>query len=278
MLFARIKQRLKGRSKTEHKQVTQINFRQYFDNGIISFSLISEKYRYVINAILSSKTNRRKILAMVIIFSLFSYTLLPLGFVRNEFFPQSAQQSFQIQLELPAGTNIEQTQKDAIQILNTVRKYPEVQLAQLTIGSAADTGFGSSGGGSNIATITVSLPDPSEQKISSIDIAQEIRNKYANYQPGTVSVIEQSGGPPAGADIQIKLFGNDLATLDKYANDLEAYLKKQPGVTNVDKSIKTGTSKIVFIPDQQKMIDAGVTQDQVEFGMIAGRFAEKIRS
>src|SRR5258708_25144670 len=42
-----------------------------------------------------------------------------------------------------------------------------------------------------------------------------------------------------------------------------AYLQKQPGVTNVDKSIKTGTSKIVFIPDYQKMIDAGVTQDQV---------------
>ncbi|HVA96710.1 MAG TPA: efflux RND transporter permease subunit [Candidatus Acidoferrales bacterium] len=245
------------------KQTNGMQIKQYFDRGIINFDRISDKYRYVITAILSSKTNRRKTLAMVVIFSLFSYLLLPLGFVRNEFFPASAQQSFQIQLELPAGTNIEQTQKEALNILNDVRKYPEVQLAQLSLGSGAETGFGPSGGGSNLATITVSLPDPGDQKISSLDVAQMIRDKYANYQKGKFSVIEESGGPPAGADVQIKLFGSDLTLLDGYANKLEDYLKKQPGITNVDKSIKTGTSKVVFVPDQQKLIDAGVTEDQV---------------
>jgi len=261
MLFPRLKQRFFKRSRTAN--VNPINFRQYFDRGIISFDIISDKYRYVISAILSSKTNRRKVLAMVVIFSFFSYLLLPFGFVRNEFFPASAQQSFQIQLELPPGTNTEQTQTEALRILNDIRTIPEVQLVQLSVGSGAETGFGAGSGGSNIATITVSLPDPGDQKISSLDIAQQIRDRYANYQKGKLSVIEESGGPPAGSDIQIKLFGSDLAALDGYANKLEAYLQKQPGVTNVDKSIKTGTSKIAFVPDYQKMIDAGVTQDQV---------------
>src|SRR6185437_14643307 len=157
----------------------------------------------------------------------------------------------------------QKTQEEAIKVLNDIRTMPEVQIAQLSIGSGAETGFGAGSGGSNIATITVSLPDPSEQKTSSLDVAQMIRNKYANYQPGKLSVIEESGGPPAGADLQIKLFGSDLAQLDTYANKLEGFLQKQPGITNVDKSIKTGTSKIVFVPDYQKMIDAGVTQDQV---------------
>ena len=265
MLFVKLKAWFAKRfgSKKQIQQAPRINFQQYFDRGIISFDVIGEKYRYIIGKILSSKTNRRKILIMVIIFSLFSYLLLPLGFVQNSFFPASAEQSFQIQLEMPAGTNTQTTQTEALKILNDVRKYPEVQLAQMSVGSGADTGFGASGGGSNLATITISLPDPSEQKISSIDIAQEVRNKYANYQKGTLSVIEESGGPPAGADVQIKLFGSDLATLDNYANKIETYLQKQPGVTNIDKSVKTGTSKIVFVPDQQEMLDAGVTQDQV---------------
>lgn len=200
---------------------------------------------------------------MVVIFSLFSYLLLPLGFVQNDFFPASAENELQLQLELPSGTNIQQTQKDALQILNDVRKLPEVQLAQLSLGSGADTGNGPSDSGSNIATITLVLPDPSVQKISSIDLAQMIRNRYANYQKGTFSVVEESGGPPAGADIQIKLFGSDLSALDGYADDLEGYLQKQPGVTNVDKSITTGTSKLVFVPDYEKMINAGVTQSQI---------------
>jgi len=261
-LFARLKEKFfKPSSKTSAAK--QINFRQYFDRGIINFDIISDKYRYVINAILSSKTNRRKTLAMVVIFSFFSYLLLPLGFVRNEFFPASAEQSIQLQLELPAGTNIAITQKDALQILNDVRTLPEVQLAQLSIGAGADAGTGSSSSGDNLATITLVLPDPDQQKISSIDLAQMIRNRYANYQKGTFSVVEESGGPPAGADVQIQLFGDDLSQLDNYADQLEAYLQKQPGVTNIDKSVKNGTSKIVFVPDYQKMIDAGVTQSEV---------------
>ena len=265
LLFTKLRERITRWFKPSRKAspIRQIKFQQYFDQGIISFNVISEKYRYVINAILSSQTNRRKILLMVVIFSVFSYLLLPLGFVRNEFFPASAQESFQISIELPAGTNIDTTQKEAIRILNDIRKVPEVQLAQLSVGSGAETGFGPSGGGGNIATITVVLPETSKQKVSSIDIAQEIRDRYLGYQKGKFSVIEESGGPPAGSDVQIKLFGTDLAALDGYANKIEGYLQKQPGITNVDKSIKSGTSKIVFVPDAQKMIDAGVTQDQV---------------
>jgi multidrug efflux pump subunit AcrB len=266
-LFAKIKARFfrrnPSKSNNQTRPARQINFRQYFDRGIINFDVVSEKYRYVINAILSSKTNRRKTLAMVVIFSVFSYLLLPLGFVKNEFFPASAEPSIQLQLELPAGTNSQETQIEALKILNDVRTLPEVQLAQLSLGQGADTGAGPSGGGSNIATITLVLPDPSMQKISSIDLAQRIRDMYANYQKGTLSVVEASGGPPAGADVQINLFGSDLSALDGYANQLEAYLQKQPGVTNVDKSVKTGTSKIVFVPNYQKMIDAGVTQAQI---------------
>jgi multidrug efflux pump subunit AcrB len=262
-LFTRIKGKFNKQFSPAKTTAKQINFRQYFDRGIINFDIFSEKYRYIINKILSSKTNRRKILAMVIIFSLFSYMLLPLGFVQNDFFPASAENEIQLQLELPSGTNIQETQKDALQILNDVRTLPEVQLAQLSVGSGADTGNGPSSGGSNVATISLVLPDPSVQKISSIDLAQMIRNRYANYQKGTFSVVEESGGPPAGADVQIKLFGDNLNKLDGYSNQIEAYLQKQPGVTNVDKSVKTGTSKIVFVPDYQKMIDAGVTQTQV---------------
>ncbi|HSX09036.1 MAG TPA: efflux RND transporter permease subunit [Candidatus Saccharimonadales bacterium] len=264
-LFARIKQRFfkNTRSQAQKAPRKQIDWKRYLDKGIIDFDIIAEKYRYIINKILSSQTNRRKILAMVIIFSLFSYLLLPLGFVRNEFFPASAENEIQLQLELPAGTNTEETQKRALQILNQVRTVPEVELAQLSLGQGADTGNGSSSSGSNIATITLVLPDPSQQKVSSIDIAQQLRNRYANYQGGKLSVVEESGGPPAGADVQIKLFGSDLSKLNEYANQLIAYLQKQPGVTNVDKSVKTGTSKIVFVPDYQKMIDAGVTQDQI---------------
>lgn len=83
------------------------------------------------------------------------------------------------------------------------------------------------------------------------------------YSKGKVSVVEISGGPPAGADVQIKLLGEDLGVLDTYADKIVSYLKKQSGLINIDKSIKSGTSKIVFTPDNEKLADVGLTKDQV---------------
>lgn len=238
--------------------------RQYFDRGIISFDKIGFFYKHMLHTILISRANRRKTLIIVLIFSFSSYLLLPLGFVRNEFFPASSQEVLTISLEMPAGTKIAKTQQESLSILNDVRRLPEVQLATLAVGSGPTTnGFNPGGNGSNVATITLVLPPTAEQRISSIDLAARIRNKYAGYRSGKLSVIEESGGPPAGADLQIKLFGSDLALLDMYATKIETYLNTQQGVTNVDKSVKSGTSKIVFTPDYQKMLDAGITEDQV---------------
>jgi len=263
-LFVFYQTRTSINSRLKPQFLLSKNIRKYFNQGIISFDTISKKYQYVLHAILSSKTNRKKTLTMVIIFSIFSYLLLPLGFVRNEFFPSSSQESFNITLELPSGTNTDTTKTEALKILNEVRKLPEAQLATLDVGSGGlSGGFQPARGGSNLASITIVLPPLSQQKISSIDLAQTVRNNYAHYQKGKISVVEVSGGPPAGADVQIKLFGDQLAVLDSYANKIEDFLRHQPGVTNVDKSIKSGTSKIVFVPDYQKMSDVGVTQDQI---------------
>ena len=55
--------------------------------------------------------------------------------------------------------------------------------------------------------------------------------------------------------------------MDDYANQVEKYLQTQNGVTNIDKSIKPGTSKITFIPDQAKMAENGISMDQVAFAL-----------
>src|SRR5690606_24009995 len=77
------------------------------------------------------------------------------------------------------------------------------------------------------------------------------------------SIAEVSGGPPAGADVQIKLFGDDLDELDAYAEKVMAYLEKDPGVTDVKKSITSGASKLIFEPNPQKVAAAGLSSDQL---------------
>lgn len=238
-------------------------FSSYMTHGVINFEKIEIKYRSIIDRILSSKANRRKTVIAVLLFFVFSVLLVPLGFVKNEFFPAGDQPYLYVSMELPDGTNLNQTNTEAMKLLEDVRQIPEVTFATATMKLSIDPGRGYSGSGDNAALITLVLPEEQDRKRSSMEIAQALREKYENYDKGKISVVEVSGGPPAGAALQINLSGDDLTVLDSYATKIEDYLKNQSDVTNVSKSIKSGTSKVVFVPDYQKLSAAGITQDQL---------------
>ena len=235
------------------------------EQGLIHFDRISEKYKGMMHYILISSSLRKRTIIMVGIFSLFSYLLLPLGFVRNEFFPKADNKYIYVSLGLPEGTNTQKSQTEAKSLLEQLRKTPGVSFATADIGRAFNQStFGVGGAGTNNVFFSLALLPKGKRKDSTI-IASNIRKTFSSYQTGNLQVIEASGGPPAGADVQIKLFGEDLSVLDTYADKVIGYLKKQPGTTNIDKTIKPGTSKLVFVPDKDKLSQAGLTPDVLGF-------------
>lgn len=233
----------------------------YFDKGFISFSIIERKYRSIITRILASKRNRRNAVILVIIFSFFSYLLLPLGLVKNEFFPKNDQNFLYVNLELPSGTNLTQTTQEAIYLLNKLRSTPDVSYITADVGKIYSREFTSAGNNENTVMFSLVLPDRKERSHTSIEIADFLRKSLSSYTKGTITVSEVSGGPPAGSDLQIKLFGDDLALLDNYAEDVKKFFERQEGVTDIQKSIKTGPSQIVFVPDQNKLANLNISQD-----------------
>ncbi len=236
-------------------------YRKYFDQGLISFEPLSIRYQLLITKILSSKRWLKTTVVIVVIFSIFSYLLLPLGFVKNEFFPKTDSNQLSVSVELPAGTNVETSKKEALTIFSKLQKQEDIETVSLNLGQAPDEFGGAAGSEANSFLYTLVFEENKNK--NSFEIAQEIRDEFSNYSKGKFSVNEASGGPPAGADVQIKLLGNDLALLDKYADEIVSYLEDQPGIANVNKSIKPGTSKITFIPDKQKLAENGVSAEQI---------------
>lgn len=257
-VFIMLTTRKNGERKTRNRGLFEM-----LAHGFIHFEVISSLYKRLINRILSSSFARRKTVAIVIIFSLFSYILLPLGFVVNEFFPPGDQKTLYVNLELPAGTNIRNTTKLSFPILEDLRKIPEVEYVSANLGQTQGDFGGTVGGSSNQTLFTLNLKEEKDRDKSSIELAQDLRRKYSSYQKGVVSVTEVRGGPPAGADLQINLFGDDLKVLDSYADRIQSYLDNKAGVENVKKSIKPGTGKIVFEPDKNALIQNNLTVDAV---------------
>ncbi len=246
------------------------------DHGFVDSRRISRVYRRIIENILRSHTGRRNIFIVLIVFALFSYALVPLGLVKNEFFPKSDQDQIYLNVEYPAGANIDSVRTRVFDLANEIRQIKNIESLIVETGREfSGNGFDSR---ENTAVITLVLKE--DRTEDSIMIAEKLRDKYALYEKGKVTVQELSGGPPAGSDIQLKLLGDDLQTLGVYAGKVKEYLENTPGTASVELSVKPSTSKLTFVPDTAKMADAGVGIDQIGFTMrsfLSGQTLDKIR-
>lgn len=256
------------RTVQKSKSITRATtlFNRIKDHGIINVEGIGDKYRRMMLRILKKRSSRRKVLALVVIYAVFSFALLPLGFVKNEFFPKDDAPEFFVSFELPSGAKIEQTEPFARPIMEKLISYPSVEFVTAEVGRASGSNSISSslGESANSINFSVRLLEKEKRKESSQAIAEMVRKDFKNYAAGKVSVVEDSGGgPPAGADLQIKLSGNDLTVINGYADKIVEYLKTQPNVNNVEKSITESTSKVRFIPDYAKLSQQNVTVDGI---------------
>ncbi len=230
------------------------------DNGIINTQKLSLLYMRVITKVLDNTGYQRGVISFLVVFALVSYLLVPFGLVKNEFFPSTDEDTLYLSVSLAQGTSIQETKVEAKRLLNEIRIIDHVERIVSETGYQFDANFERESK-TNSFLYTLNVGDAKDRDVTSFEIADNLREKLKDYDRGELQVIELSGGPPAGADIQIKLLGDDLGTLDSYSNKIIEYLESQPGISNVSKSLESGTSKIVFVPDASKLADAGITRD-----------------
>lgn len=237
-------------------------FLKITDKGLFDIEIISKKYMELIDKVLVSKHGKRNTIIAITSFTVLAYILVPLGLVKNEFFPKQDSDTLYISGELPSGTNLSSNTKEMVKVLNKIRNTDKLDYVIGETGTGFSSGFGRTGS-SNAFLLTLHLVKKEDRSVRSDQIAEKLREELKNIPGAKLTVQEQSGGPPAGADVQIKILGDDLSELDKYANIIIQYLEKEPGVTNIDKSIKPGTSKLVLTLDKEKLSENNLTVDAV---------------
>lgn len=240
-------------------------FHELSGDGLFNFDPLAHRYERFIAGILDSKSARRKTITLLIIFSVFSYALVPLGYVVNEFFPEDNQDTIFVAVELPKNTTLSESTAEALSLLEELRTYPEARFVMAEIGAAPPTDNFVTGKDWNHLLFTLIMQDKKEREHTSGEIVVDLNHRFQSYNHGTLTASQLSGGPPAGSDIELKLLGNDLSTLQAYGQKVSDYLKEQSGITNVSTSITSGSSKIVFDPFQEKLAENGISENDTAF-------------
>jgi HAE1 family hydrophobic/amphiphilic exporter-1 len=260
-LTKEIKAKIRTRTKLRHlAKISNLAFRR----GFISLQPLTIRYHETITYVLDSPSRRKKVLLTISIFTIFSYLLFPLGYVKNEFFPKSESDRILMSLELPLGTSNNISEIKARELMPTILDNPAIEFVTAEVGKLSSGGFNLQQAESNNVLFTLFLVDE-KKRDSSLELSKELREQFAYYNQGKLSVIDVTGGPPAGSDLDISIRGNNLDVLQDLAGDVEGFLVNLEGTDNIERSIKSGKSKIVFTPKKEEMISEGISESQVGF-------------
>src|SRR5579884_2653339 len=213
-----------------------------------------------------------------------AFAMVPLGFVRFEFIPQTDNGFFTIVVEMPPGASLEATEGALRAIEARLAAIPEVDLY---LSASGVGGFEGSGGGgigvqarnARYGRIIVVLVDRHHRQRNVVDIAEQVKQE-TNDIPGATVRVSLQGGAGAAQPVQVRVIGDNPQTLRALARQVEEVVRSIPGTRDVTNSASEGNPETRLVPDRRRMADAGVTAQQAALALrtaVEGTVATKLR-
>lgn len=212
-----------------------------------------DRYAKILNWSLG---HRKKILGVALAVFLITMSFIPLGIVGSEYMPQTDESSFTINVELPVGQSVEQTDKVIVVLEEYLTSIPEVKHYLSRVG----------GSNAHEGRIKVELYDRKNRDLSVWQITDRARAfAQENITTASVRVKETQssvsgvaggggGGGGGSGSLQFELRGVDMPTLVAASYQVQALLKENiKGVKDVSSSYTEGMPELQLTIDREKL-------------------------
>ncbi|MFA5388352.1 MAG: efflux RND transporter permease subunit [Candidatus Omnitrophota bacterium] len=203
--------------------------------------------------------------------AVFIASLFLMPFIGNEFSPEEDSGDVRVNVELPIGTRLEESDKLAGIIEDILEKdVPEKVYYYVRSGDVQGIGrtFGNASG-SHVIASGVKLVPKTERKRSVKDVAQALRKKISAL-PGVVKTDASTGTPlgriisgMGGKAVQVEIVGNSFEKTDKAAADIKAIMEKVPGAVDITISRELRRPELRMKVDREKAAGLGLDMNTV---------------
>jgi len=254
----------------------------FFNAGERIFKRLETWYSNRLKAALARKG--RVVLVSVLIFV---GTMMLTGFLGTEFYPQEDGGYVSAIIELAPGTRLERT----VEVMSGVSAFVEERMPErehyFFRAGQTESGFAALMGekeGSNVAEVGVKLIRKQDRERSSFEMAEEFR-EYLSTIPGVLS-LEVTGENPmssamgGGAAVEIEVYGDDLAELNKAAEDIRDAVRTIEGTRDVRLDRGEPLEELHVIVDRERAASVGLNTAVVAsalrsqvYGLQATRFS-----
>jgi multidrug efflux pump subunit AcrB len=235
-------------------------------------SWMTRAYRRFMGSLLHSRTRRYGFLTMVVLLLVGAGSLVALRIVRVKMLPFDNKSEFQVIIDMPEGSTLEQTAAVSRDIGEYIRTVPEVRDYQLYVGTASPYNFNGLvrhyflRQGPNVADIQVNLADKSNRKAQSHDIARRVRqpiDRIAAPYGARVKIAEVPPGPPVLQTLVAEIYGPDYDRQIEVARKVRDIFNSTSGVVDVDWYVEDDQPQYRFAVDKEKAALNGVSPEQV---------------
>lgn len=229
-------------------------------------------YRRVMTPLLVVPKWRVLFLVSVVGLLLASAALVGLKLVTVKMLPFDNKSEFQVIIDMPEGSTLEQTAAITREIAGKLQQVPEVASLQLYVGTASPYNFNGLvrhyflRQGPNVADIQVNLASAEERKAQSHDIAKRVRpevQQIAARYGARVKVAEVPPGPPVLQTLVAEIYGPTQKQQISLAKQILEIFEKTPGVVDVDWYVEDDQPKYRFVVDKAKAALNGVSPEQI---------------
>lgn len=208
-------------------------------------------------------TFKQKKLSLIIASAFLAVTLFSAKFLGTEFLPPLNEGALWITAEMPMSTSLNESLKTTDKLKKTILTFPEVTGVLAQTGRSND---GTDPNGFGFVQFGVNLKPKDEwsRKITMDQLIEEIDGKLKEYQGITFNysqpISDNVAEAVAGfkAENGVKIYGDNLNTLDKYAKQVFNIIKNVDGVKEPGIIKNIGQPEVSVVLDRDKMAMYGV--------------------
>ncbi len=229
-------------------------------------------YRRLMNPLIQNAGRRWAFLGGVIVLLLAAVAFIPLKWVQVKMLPFDNKSEFQVIIDMPDGTPLEQTTRVAQALGSYLGGQPEVVNYQIYSGTSGPYNFNGLvrhyflRRGPNQADIQVNLLSLQDRKAQSHEIARRLRpelDKIAAPFGARIKVAEVPPGPPVLETLVAEVYGPDYKGQMELAAKIKKIFQETPGVVDVDWYVEDPQTKYDLKVDLDKAALQGVSAAEV---------------
>jgi multidrug efflux pump subunit AcrB len=235
-------------------------------------TIIYKMYDKTMRPMIENKKKRWIFIIGVTLLLFASASLFLFKVVTVKILPFDNKNEFQVIIDMPEGTPLEQTANVTKELAAYLRNNEMVTNYQSYVGASAPINFNGlvrhydMRRGSNVADIQVNLVSKKERDIQSHGIAKELREplqKIGAKFNANVKVVEVPPGPPVMSTMVAEIYGPDYEAQKDVAKQIKKLFESTESVVDIDWMMEDDQEEYTFDVDKEKAILAGVSTQQI---------------